>query len=307
MVGEELRRDDGQVDDVVDTVSLALSGSSRAARSRAARPGAPALLFLPALAVLVPVFLIPTLVLLAMSFSSGTGPFGNYQQLLQSELIRTVFLRSFATAAVVTVISLAIGLPYAAIALAAGPRVRAILLGAIAASLFFSVIVRAYAWLALLGNTGPVVGLLGLLGADTDGLSLARTPFAVGVGLVQYGVPFMVLAIADVMRRQDGNIERAAATLGAGPVRRWLRIKLPLISPGIIAGCTIVFTTTLGYFLIPAILGSPREMMIGQLINQQVGTTLNWGLGAAISAVLLIVALTLVVVFNALGRRIGRR
>lgn len=266
----------------------------------------PALLYLPALALLVPVFVVPTVALLTLSFTSPAGPFGYFADMVHSQLARTVFLRSFQMAAVVTVISLIIGLPFTMVAFRSGPRMRGVLFGAIAASLFFSVIVRAYAWLALLGHEGPILGALAALGFNTDGLSLSRSGLAVTIGLVQYGVPFMVLAIADVLRRVDTSLDRAAATLGAGPATRWFRITLPLIAPGIIAGVTIVFTTTLGYYIIPAILGSPKNQVIGELISAQVGQTMNWGLGAALATTLLIIALAVVVVFRALTNRIGR-
>jgi ABC-type spermidine/putrescine transport system permease subunit I len=266
----------------------------------------PALLYLPALVLLLPVFVVPTVALLALSFTSDDGTFGYYADMMTSPLARTVFVRSFENAAWVTLISLLIGLPFTMAAFRAGPRLRAVLFGTIAASLFFSVIVRAYAWLALLGHEGPIVGTLGLLGFDTDGLTFSRTGGAVTVGLVQYGVPFMVLAISDVLRRVDTTLDRAAATLGAGPFTRFWRITLPLIAPGIIAGVTIVFTTTLGYYIIPAILGSPKNQMIGELISAQVGKTMNWGLGAALATTLLVVSLVVVVVFRRLTNRIGR-
>ncbi|OCB11963.1 hypothetical protein A5717_18140 [Mycolicibacterium porcinum] len=241
-----------------------------------------------------------------MSFTSDSGAFGYYAEMLSSPLAGTVFLRSFRVAALVTLISVVISLPFTVAAFRAGPRLRTVLFGTIAASLFFSVIVRAYAWLALLGHEGPIVGALGWVGIDTDGLSLARTGFAVVIGLVQYGVPFMVLAIADVLRRVDTSLDRAAATLGAGPITRWWRITLPLIAPGIVAGMTIVFTTTLGYYIIPAILGSPKNQMIGELISSQVGKTMNWGLGAALATTLLVVTFVVVVTFRRLATRIGR-
>jgi putative spermidine/putrescine transport system permease protein len=266
----------------------------------------PAMLYLPALILLVPVFVVPTVSLLALSFNGPTGAFANYAEMISSPLARTVFLRSFRVAAMVAVISLLIGLPFTMVAFRAGPRLRATLFGVIAASLFFSVIVRAYAWLALLGHEGPVVGALSWLGVDTNGLSLSRSGFAVTVGLVQYGVPFMVLSISDVLRRVDTSLDRAAATLGAGPFARFRRVTLPLIAPGIIAGVTIVFTTTLGYYIIPAILGSPKNQMIGELISAQVGKTMNWGLGAALATTLLVVSLTVVVVFRGLTNRSGK-
>src|SRR5699024_6937575 len=145
------------------------------------------------------------------------------------------------------------------IALKSGPRMRAFLLGVVTASLFFSVLVRAYAWLAILGHGGPVQTFLQTLGVDTDAIQLVNSPTGVIIGMVQYGLPFMVISLTDVMSRFDGNLERAAAVSGAHPARRFITVTFPLLMPGILAGSTIVFATTLGYFVIPAILGSPRE------------------------------------------------
>lgn len=266
-----------------------------------------ALLYIPAMVVLVPVFLLPTLFLLSQSFTAAPAGLSHYQELFGSQLFWSVLIRSFVIAGIVTVISLLLGLPYAAVANSSGPRLRNVLYGAVIASLFFSVIVRAYAWLALLGDGGPVHSALAALGVPAENVALVNSPTGVVIGMVQYGVPYVVLAIADVMRRVDANYDRAAATLGAGPVRRWLQIKLPMLMPGITAGCTIVFVTTLGYFIIPAVLGSPRELMIGGLISGQVGTTMNWGLGAAMATVLLVVTMVLVLAMQMLGRRLGRQ
>ena len=264
-------------------------------------------LYVPALLVLIPIFLIPTLLLLSMSITAEPFGISHYQELFGSALFWAVLGRSILMSVVVAAIAFAIGLPYAAIANAAGPRMSAVLYGAIIASLFFSVIVRAYAWLAILGNAGPVASFLTQFGIGADDLELVNSPTGVIIGMVQYGVPFMVLAISDVMRRIDVNYDRAAATLGAGPVRRWTKVKLPMLMPGITAGITIVFVTTLGYFIIPSILGSPKEMMIGQLISQQVGTTMNWGLGAAMASVLLIITLAIVLVMQWVGKKLGRQ
>lgn len=263
-------------------------------------------LYVPALLVLVPIFLIPTILLLSMSFTAEPAGLSHYRDLFGSELFWTVLGRSIVMSFVVAGIALVVGLPYAAVAKSAGPKVGAMLYGAIIASLFFSVIVRAYAWLALLGVSGPIMGFIEQIGIPTENLDLVNSPTGVAIGMVQYGVPYMVLAISDVMRRIDSSYDRAAATLGAGPVRRWVQVKLPMLMPGITAGVTIVFVTTLGYFIIPAILGSPQQMMIGQLISQQVGTTMNWGSGAAMASVLLIITLAIVLIMQWVGKRLGR-
>ena len=280
----------------------------RAGRSKSGSAwyASPGLLFVPALLVLVPLFVIPTVILLVTSFTGGGGPFEQYTRIAGSDLVRTVFLRSLGVAALVTIISLVLAIPYSSIALKSGPRLRSVLLGAVTASLFFSVLVRAYAWLALLGHSGPVMQSLGALGIDTSDLQLVNSPTGVIIGMVQYGFPFMVMSLTDVMGRQDGSIERAAAVHGAGPIRRFFTVTFPLLMPGALAGSTIVFVTTLGYFVIPSILGSPRELMIGQLISDQVGTTLDWSYGAALSATLLVITFGVMAALRALARMVGR-
>ena len=264
------------------------------------------LLFVPVLLLLVPLFLFPTVFLLSKSVTDGVGGLGNFRKAASSELVRVVLLRSFGVAAVVSLLSLLVGLPFAAVVKMSGPRMRVFLLGAVSASLFTSVIVRAYAWLALLGRNGPVEKMLSSVGINVEKFPLVHSRFGVLVGMVQYGIPFMVLAIFDVMNRLDPVLDKAAATLGAGSVTRWVKIKLPLLAPGIAAGITIVFVTTLGYFVIPSVLGSPRELMIGQLIAQQVGKTLNWGYAAALATILLAVTLVLVLLFRRLSAAVAK-
>jgi putative spermidine/putrescine transport system permease protein len=267
------------------------------------RAGAdPSWLILPALLVLIPAFVVPTLYVLVRSFTEPPAGLSHYSKALDSELVRTVLVRSALIAGAVTLISLAVALPYAVAAVRAGRRLRTVLLGAVAASLFISVIVRSYAWLAILDRQGPVTDLTRALGITGPDFSLVHNLTGVLIGMTQYGVPLMVMAIYDVMRRLDGRLEKAAATLGAGPFTRWRKINLPLIMPGVAAGMIIVFISTLGYYIIPAILGSPRTAMIGQLIATQVGTTLNWGLGAALASILLAGTMLSFVLFRRASR-----
>jgi ABC-type spermidine/putrescine transport system permease subunit I len=264
--------------------------------------GDPGWLILPALLVLVPAFVVPTLYVLVRSVTEPPAGLSHYGKALDSELVRTVLVRSAMISAAVTLISLAVALPYAVAAVRAGRRLRTVLLGAVAASLFISVIVRSYAWLAILDRQGPVTDLTRALGITGPDFSLVHNLAGVLIGMTQYGVPLMVLSIYDVMRRLDGRLEKAAATLGAGPFTRWRKVNLPLIMPGVAAGMIIVFISTLGYYIIPAILGSPRTTMIGQLIATQVGTTLNWGLGAALASILLAGTMLSFVLFQRAGR-----
>ena len=275
-------------------------------RRRAGRPrNRAALLFLPALLLLLPVFVLPTVLLLTSSLTEPPGGFEHYREALSSDLIRQVLVRSLTISAIVTAISLAVGLPYAVAAVRSGPRLRGLLLGAVASTLFFSVIVRAYAWLALLDQDGVVPKLLHVLGLAGSDLTLANSRAGTIIGMVQYGIPFMVMAIYDTYRRADPQLERAAAVCGAGALTRWRRVTIPLLAPGIAAGIIIVFITTLGYYILPAILGSPQDLMIGQLISQYVGMALNVGLGAALSCILLAVTVGAYLLFRRLNAQTG--
>ncbi|MGH3360534.1 MAG: ABC transporter permease, partial [Nocardioidaceae bacterium] len=143
-------------------------------------------LMVPALALLVPIFVLPTVLLLTNSVTEAPGGLHHYREAFSSDLVRQVLVRSVGISATVTVISLVVGLPYAVAAVRSGPRLRALLLGAVASTLFFSVIVRAYAWLALLEQDGVIPTFLhsiGLAGAD---LTLADNRAGTIIGMVQY-------------------------------------------------------------------------------------------------------------------------
>jgi ABC-type spermidine/putrescine transport system permease subunit I len=118
----------------------------------------------------------------------------------------------------------------------------------------------------------------------------------------------MVLSVYDSMHRFDERLRRAAATLGARPSAAFFRVYVPLTLPGVVAGCVIVFITTLGYYIIPSILGGPENSMIGQLIATEIRSLVEWGIGSTIATVLLLVALAAFVVFyRASARAAGAR
>jgi putative spermidine/putrescine transport system permease protein len=106
-------------------------------------------------------------------------------------------------------------------------------------------------------------------------------------GCVQVLLPFVIFPLYSSMARIDPAYMRAAASLGAPPVRAFLRVYLPLTLPGLLTGATLVFISTLGYYIIPALLGGARQQMISQLIQDQIATFGNWGVAGALSLVLL--------------------
>lgn len=273
-------------------MSALASGFRRLRRSPGAKHNS---LLFPALALIAAAFLYPVIAMLVRSFTTSPGGLHFYKSVFTTGGIMTILGRSLMTAAIVTAVAVLIGYPYAYVAATARRRrVGLALVGLATASLFISVIVRSYAWLAILEPHGVLDTWLGHIGIHVN---LAHNLAGVVIGMTQYAVPFMVLSLYDTMRRLDIRLMRAAATLGASPTRSFLRIYLPLTLPGLVAGCVIVFITVLGYYIIPAILGGPHNAMIGQLIATEIQTTLNWGLGSAEGALVLLVTLIAFTVF----------
>lgn len=263
---------------------------------------------LPALLFILAVFVWPVATMLYSALTEPPGGIGNFERLFSSALTR-IFIRTVGVAAVVTVISLVVAYPYAYLAASTGPRARRVLLGVAGASLFVSIVVRGYGWLTVLDRNGVLNTTLDALGLGQYSVTLVHNFAGVVIGMAQYGVPFMVFPLYDVMRRVDPRLLRAAATLGASPRRAFWGVYVPLTFPGVTAGCTVVFITALGYYILPAILGGPRNTMIGEYIADQFLSTADFGLGGAAAAALLVIALFIFVGLQGLGRIIvrGRR
>ena len=136
-------------------------------------------------------------------------------------------------------------------------------------------------------------------GLRTEPMQLLNTRLAVYTGMIHILLPFMILPLYAVMRGIDRNLLRAAGNLGAAPSAVFRRIFLPLSLPGVAAGCLLVFILALGFYITPALLGGQRDVMISMLIQQQV-SQLNWGFGAALALVLLVMALGIYLLFTRL-------
>jgi putative spermidine/putrescine transport system permease protein len=261
------------------------------------------LLAVPAIVFLVIGFLIPLIVIGSRSVSefprgADHGLLANYQRFFAGEANVRVLGNTFFIAGLSTLACLLIGYPYAYLMSLARARVAGVLLIAVLVPFWSSLLVRTFAWDVILRDTGIVNRTLIGLGLVGGPLPLLRETHSVLIGMTQILLPFMVLPIYTVMRRIDPEYGKAAANLGAPPVRAFLRVFLPLSFPGVIAGSLLVFVLALGFYITPAILGSPKNTMLSEFIVLKATTgSLDWGLASAMAIVLLV--LTLVVLFVA--------
>ncbi|NYJ20513.1 putative spermidine/putrescine transport system permease protein [Leifsonia psychrotolerans] len=261
-------------------------------------------LVLPALAILIGVFAYPLAQSMWLSVSDPSLDFSNYVWVFGTAGNVAVILRTFGIALATTVICLALAYPYAYLMTIAGPRGRAALIIIVLIPFWTSLMIRSFAWIILLQDNGLVNQLLGVFGMGP--FQLIRTPTGVLIGMVQVLLPFMVLPLYAVMSGIDSRLSDAARSLGARPVTAFLTVFVPLSMPGVLAGALMVFIQSLGFYITPALLGSPSESMISQSIYGQVNGLLQWGRGGALGAVLLLLTLLLLGVL-ALIMRATRR
>jgi ABC-type spermidine/putrescine transport system permease subunit I len=262
-----------------------------------------AALALPAIVFLIVGFLVPLIIIGSRSISEFPRGaehtlLANYQRFFAGEANVRVLGNTFWIAGLSTIACLLIGYPYAYLMNLVRPRVAGLLLIAVLVPFWSSLLVRTFAWDVILRDTGIVNRTLIGLGLVNGPLPLLGETHSVILGMTQVLLPFMVLPIYTVMRRIDPEYGKAAANLGASPIRAFLRVSLPLSLPGMIAGCLLVFVLALGFYITPAILGSPKNTMLSEFIVLKATTgSLDWGLASAMAMVLLV--LTLVVLFVA--------
>ena len=207
-----------------------------------------------------------------------------------------IFARSFVQALVATLGCLAIGLPTAYFMATRPPEQRNLWVFLITVPYWVNLLIRTLAMLFLIRDQGPLNAFLLWLGAIERPLTIAYTPYAIAIGLIYSYLPFMVLPIYATIERFDFRLIEAAYDLYADRWTVFRRIILPLAAPGIIAGCLLVFIPSLGAFIAPDILGGGRNLMIGNMIALQFGSSRNWPFGAAAAVILMtmvLIALTL--------------
>jgi putative spermidine/putrescine transport system permease protein len=275
-----------------------LDGGNAVAPRRGVRGWRPKGLHLavPLLALLVVFFAIPGLELVRRSFvdSQGSLSLESYVEFLETPAYRRILFRTFFVAALCTAICALFAYPYAYLMTLSTPRVRRILLVLVLLPFWTSLMVRTYAWLVLLQDTGPLKAAMNVVGLG--GIDLIRTTNGVLIGMTQILLPFMVLPLYNNLQKIERSDLLAAQSLGATPRRAFWRAYFPQSLPGLFAGSVLVFILALGFYITPVILGSPQNSMMSQLIVRQVSERLDWASGGAMAVVLALLTLVCIMI-----------
>lgn len=257
------------------------------------------------------VFLAPTGVVLAATLVAplaivciysflSRGAYGGVREPLSLEnytrlwdpLYGLIFWRSFWIAGISTAICLVLGFPLAMFIASSGRR-KTLYLSLVILPFWTSFLIRIYAWMFLLRDTGLINTALQAMGVIREPLPMLYNDGAVILGLVYGFLPFMVLPLYATLERLDASLIEASADLGARPFETFFRVTLPLCAPGIRAGAILVFVPSLGTYLTSDLLGGSKTILIGNLVQNQFTAARDWPFGAAASLALMIIATAL--------------
>ncbi len=232
----------------------------------------------------------------------GRNAAGEIEHLPPDQSVNSVILaRTFWIAALVTFACACIGYPYAIIAASLSGWKRDLMLAAVLLPLWTSLLVRTAAWFILLQEKGLINDLLLMLGIVDAPLALIFNRTGVIIAMTHVLLPFMVLPIYSVLITIPKNLMPAAASLGAPPLRAFVRVLLPLSLRGVASGGLLVFISAIGYYITPALIGGPGDQMISSIIAFYATGSANWGMAGALGVVLLVATLLLYSVYARLS------
>ena len=272
------------------------------------------LLMLPALAMLVLMFLAPLALFFVRSFTEFDGATANFFDQARDLLLSQAFLTALGTtnwiSVIVTATVLLIGYPIAYyLTTATGVGVTIVVLS-IVLPYFTSIIVRTFSWMVLLGEHGLVNDVLVATGLINTPLPLMYNRLGVLIGMSYVLLPYMVLTLYAAMRAIDPLLLRASAGLGASGFYTFRRVYFPLSLHGVLSGALIVYILSIGFFITPALMGGQHDIMIAMLIDRALEVAVDWPSAALMSLTLLLVTLALYAVYyriTDIRRLIGAR
>lgn len=261
-------------------------------------PAASLLMAAPFLALVIVVFVLPLVLLLRESLLVPEPTLAHYARAFGEPVYLRVMGRTLRIALLVTLACLVLAYPLAWVMARSRGLALALLAAAVLLPLWTSVLVRTYAWMVLLQRNGVVNQVLGGLGLTDQPVRLLYTETAVVLAMAHVLLPFMVLPIYSALKGIPDDYARAAQVLGASGWSTFREVIWPLSLPGVTSGCLMVFLLALGFFVTPALIGGPQQMMIATLVSQQVREMLDWPFAGALVGVLLVFVLALTLVFR---------
>ena len=249
---------------------------------------------LPALLFTAAVFLAPLWSVIYRSFADPGFTLAAYREIASSRLFSRVLVNTFDVSLTSTLVTLLIAYPMAYHLAKQTKRRRAMLMVLVLLPFWTSILVKSFAFMVILGHDGVVNGILQWLGLPRVRLLFNRT--GVIIGTSHFLIPFVLFPILTSLLAQNPDLAKAARIMGAGRMRIFLKITLPLSMPGVVAGCLLAMIQSFGFFITAALLGGKTDMMMANLVDLYTREILNWNLASAVAVVLLLLSALLIAI-----------
>ncbi len=260
------------------------------------------MLLVPILFLLI-FMVIPILDMFSLSiFKDGNFTLEYFAEYFSKSLYTKILLNTIKLSFIIGIITIVLGYPVAYLMNKVGPVLRTVMMGCVQIPFWTSLLVRTYAWIAILQNQGVVNVVLQKLGMISQPIQLLYNDIGVIIVMTYIMLPYMIFSISSVMGQIDKNILTASTSLGAGKTTTFVKVFLPLSMPGIMSGFFIVFLNTMGYYIVPTLVGGQKSQMISQTIQNQLSGVLNWNFAAAISIILVMVTILIVLISKNMTR-----
>lgn len=222
-----------------------------------------------------------------------------FKEFFSKSLYAKILLNTIRLSLIIGLVTIVLGYPVAYLMNRVGPVLRCIIMGCVQIPFWTSLLVRTYSWIAILQNQGVVNVVLQKLGIIKQPIQLLYNDAGVIIVMTYIILPYMIFSISSVMGQIDKNVIIASRSLGAGKTMTFFRIFLPLSLPGIMSGFFIVFLNTMGYYIVPALVGGQKSQMFSQTIQNELSGVLNWNFASAISIILVMVTMMIVLASKA--------
>lgn len=259
----------------------------------------------PATLITLAILAAPLAYIFYISFDGPDFSLRAYSELVNSALFRRTLSTTLIITISASVLSVVLGYVIALHLARQTPRRRSLYMVLVLLPFWTSVLVKCYAFTVILGRSGLVNEFLSWLMGSQVQLALVLNRIGVLVGMTNYLTPFVVFPVLASLLSIDESVYRAASVMGAKPARIFRTVTLPLSLPGVIAGLSSVMVMSLGFFIVPALLGGPRDAMLSNLVDFYTRETLDWSLAAAVGVLLLGMVVLVIAPLSVLRRKKG--
>lgn len=267
----------------------------------------PYLFLLPGIVLLIFFLFVPLLSVLWPTVFPDGFSLGSYISFFQDEYYQEILVRTIRIALVSSLICILLGVPTAYFISRCPAKWKGILIAVSIFPMLTNSVVRAFAWINILGKNGVINKILTGLGIIGEPISILYTEFSVLVGTVYLFLPIMIMTLVGVMDQIDNDMMEAAESLGAGRLKAFFRIVLPMSVPGILTGAVLVFTGALTAYTTPQLLGGNKSLVLATLIYQRAMTLNDWTGAGVIAAIMIVITLIVMKILNFVAARLDKR